>query len=409
MDNVFELLMARGYIEQTTGEEEIRQQLAERPVTFYIGFDPTADSLHLGHFIQVMVMIHLQQAGHRPIALIGGGTALVGDPSGKTEMRKMLSADEINHNAELIKQQLAKYIDFTEGKAIAVNNVQWLQKMNYINFLREVGVHFSVNRMLTAECFKSRMEKGLSFLEFNYMLMQSYDFYHLYKKYNCTMEFGGNDQWSNILGGTDLIRRKEGVTAYGLTFKLLTTSEGKKMGKTESGTIWIDPAKTPPYDLYQYLRNIDDADVENALALLTFLPMEQVKNLGSLAGSAINQGKEELAFQFTKIVHGAEEAKKAKEAAKALFSSGGELGSSTPTTGVERAKFEQGYYIVRLLKELGLASSNGEARRLIKQGGIYLNEQQLADSELDLTLDHFVDQVLILRKGKKIYHRVVLK
>ncbi len=409
MDNVFELLMARGYIEQTTGEEEIRQQLAERPVTFYIGFDPTADSLHLGHFIQVMVMIHLQQAGHRPIALIGGGTALVGDPSGKTEMRKMLSADEINHNAELIKQQLAKYIDFTEGKAIAVNNVQWLQEMNYINFLREVGVHFSVNRMLTAECFKSRMEKGLSFLEFNYMLMQSYDFYHLYKKYNCTMEFGGNDQWSNILGGTDLIRRKEGVTAYGLTFKLLTTSEGKKMGKTESGTIWIDPAKTPPYDLYQYLRNIDDADVENALALLTFLPMEQVKNLGSLAGSAINQGKEELAFQFTKIVHGAEEAKKAKEAAQALFSSGRELGSSTPTTEVERAKFEQGYYIVRLLKELGLASSNGEARRLIKQGGIYLNEQQLADSELDLTLDHFVDHALILRKGKKIYHRVILK
>ncbi|MCG8512804.1 MAG: tyrosine--tRNA ligase [Halanaerobiales bacterium] len=409
MDNVFELLMARGYIEQTTGEEEIRQQLAQGPVTFYIGFDPTADSLHLGHFIQVMVMIHLQQAGHRPIALIGGGTALVGDPSGKTEMRKMLSADEINHNAELIKQQLAKYIDFTEGKAIAVNNAQWLQGMNYINFLREVGVHFSVNRMLTAECFKSRMEKGLSFLEFNYMLMQSYDFYHLYKKYNCTMEFGGNDQWSNILGGTDLIRRKEGVTAYGLTFKLLTTSEGKKMGKTESGTIWIDPAKTPPYDLYQYLRNIDDADVENALALLTFLPMEQVKSLGSLAGSAINQGKEELAFQFTKIVHGAEEAQKAKEAAQALFSSGGELGSSTPTTEVERAKFEQGYYIVRLLKELGLASSNGEARRLIKQGGIYLNEQQLADSELDLTLDHFVDQALILRKGKKIYHRVVLK
>lgn len=409
MDNVFELLMARGYIEQTTGEEEIRQQLAQGPVTFYIGFDPTADSLHLGHFIQVMVMIHLQQAGHRPIALIGGGTALVGDPSGKTEMRKMLSADEINHNAELIKQQLAKYIDFTEGKAIAVNNAQWLQGMNYINFLREVGVHFSVNRMLTAECFKSRMEKGLSFLEFNYMLMQSYDFYHLYKKYNCTMEFGGNDQWSNILGGTDLIRRKEGVTAYGLTFKLLTTSEGKKMGKTESGTIWIDPAKTPPYDLYQYLRNIDDADVENALALLTFLPMEQVKSLGSLAGSAINQGKEELAFQFTKIVHGAEEAQKAKEAAQALFSSGGELGSSTPTTEVERAKFEQGYYIVRLLKELGLASSNGEARRLIKQGGIYLNEQQLADSELDLTPDHFVDQALILRKGKKIYHRVVLK
>ena len=409
MDNVFELLMARGYIEQTTGEEEIRQKLAQGPVTFYIGFDPTADSLHLGHFIQVMVMIHLQQAGHRPIALIGGGTALVGDPSGKTEMRKMLSADEINHNAELIKQQLAKYIDFTEGKAIAVNNAKWLQEMNYINFLREVGVHFSVNRMLTAECFKSRMEKGLSFLEFNYMLMQSYDFYHLYKKYNCTMEFGGNDQWSNILGGTDLIRRKEGVTAYGLTFKLLTTSEGKKMGKTESGTIWIDPAKTPPYDLYQYLRNIDDADVENALALLTFLPMEQVKNLGSLAGSAINQGKEELAFQFTKIVHGAEEAKKAKEAAQALFSSGGELGSSTPTTEIERAKFEQGYYIVRLLKELGLASSNGEARRLIKQGGIYLNEQQLADSELDLTLDHFVDHVLILRKGKKIYHRVVLK
>lgn len=409
MDNVFDLLMARGYIEQTTGEEEIRQKLAQGPVTFYIGFDPTADSLHLGHFIQVMVMLHLQQAGHRPIALIGGGTALVGDPSGKTELRKMLSADEINHNAELIKQQLAKYIDFTEGKAIAVNNAQWLQEMNYINFLREVGVHFSVNRMLTAECFKSRMEKGLSFLEFNYMLMQSYDFYHLYKKYNCTMEFGGNDQWSNILGGTDLIRRKEGVTAYGLTFKLLTTGEGKKMGKTESGTIWIDPAKTPPYDLYQYLRNIDDADVENALALLTFLPMEQVKNLGSLAGSAINQGKEELAFQFTKIVHGAEEAQKAKEAAQALFSSGGELGSSTPTTAIERAKFEQGYYIVRLLKELGLASSNGEARRLIKQGGIYLNEQQLADSELDLTLDHFVDHTLILRKGKKIYHRVVLQ
>ena len=409
MENVLDILKERGYIEQTMAENEIRQKLAEGPVTFYIGFDPTADSLHLGHFIQVMVMMHLQQAGHRPIALIGDGTALVGDPSGKTELRKMLAKDEINHNAEAIRVQLAKYLDFTGDKAIAVNNAQWLQEINYINFLREVGVHFSVNRMLTAECFKSRMEKGLSFLEFNYMLMQSYDFYHLYQKYNCTMEFGGNDQWSNILGGADLIRRKEGKTVYGLTLKLLTTSDGKKMGKTESGTIWLDPAKTPPYDLYQYLRNIADADVENALALLTFLPLEQVRRLGSLGGAEINQGKEELAYQFTKIVHGQEEAKKAQKAAQSLFSGDGDLGSSTPTTKIDRISFEEGYYIVQLLKDVGLASSNGEARRLINQGGVYINEQQIKDSDLDITLDYFDDDSLMLRKGKKIYHQIVLQ
>lgn len=409
MKNIFDILNERGYIEQTTGEEEIRKKLSEGPVTFYIGFDPTADSLHLGHFIQVMVMMHMQQAGHKPIAVIGGGTAMVGDPTGKTEMRKMLTRNDININAESIKKQLSKYINFDGENGYTVNNADWLEDINYINFLREVGVHFSVNRMLTAECFKSRMEKGLSFLEFNYMLMQSFDFYQLHKNYNCIMQFGGNDQWSNILGGIELVRRKEGETVYGLTFKLLTTSEGKKMGKTESGAIWIDPDKTSPYDMYQYLRNIDDADVEKSLALLTFLPMDEVKKLGSLEGAQINKAKEKLAFEFTKIVHGKEEARKAQKAARALFSDKGNITKSIPSSEVDKSKFKEGYYIVHLLKDVGLASSSSEARRLINQGGIYINDKQIQTSNLDLTLDYFKNNKLMLRKGKKSYHQIELK
>ncbi|MFW6306376.1 MAG: tyrosine--tRNA ligase [Bacillota bacterium] len=410
MENIFDTLMERGYIEQTTDEPEIRKKLSEEQVTFYIGFDPTADSLHLGHFIQVMVMMHMQRAGHKPIAVIGGGTAMVGDPTGKTEMRKMLTKEDINKNAESIKNQIGKYIDLDNEKGMAVNNAEWLEDVNYINFLRDVGVHFSVNRMLTAECFKSRMEKGLSFLEFNYMLMQSYDFYKLYKNYNCIMEFGGNDQWSNILGGIELVRRKEGKTVYGLTFQLLTTSEGKKMGKTESGAIWIDPDKTPPYDMYQYLRNVDDADVENTLALLTFLPMDEVKRLASLEGAKINKAKEVLAYEFTRIVHGEKEAKKAQKAAKALFNGGGNLTSSTPSTEIDKSKFEKGYYIVHLLKDVGLTTSSGESRRLIKQGGVYINDETIDSLSLDITLDHFQeDNTLMIRKGKKTYHQIVLK
>lgn len=408
MANVFDILKERGYIEQTTHEEEIKELLEKESVTFYIGFDPTADSLHLGHFIQIMVMMHMQRAGHRPIAVIGGGTAMVGDPTGKTEMRKMLTEEEINKNAAALEKQISKFIDLDDDKGIVVNNALWLRNLNYIHFLREIGVHFSVNRMLTAECFKTRLEKGLSFLEFNYMLMQSYDFLELYRRYNCKLQLGGNDQWSNILGGIDLIRRKEGASVYGLTFRLLTTSEGKKMGKTESGAIWIDPDKTSPYDLYQYLRNIGDADVEKALALLTFLPMEEVKRLGSLEGAEINKAKEILAYEFTKIVHGEEEAKKAQKAARALFSNEAEDAASVPSTEMEKERFTKGVGILDLLTETGLTSSKSEGRRLIKQGGIYLEDERINDMDLIITTKDFKDNKLLLRRGKKIYHQIEL-
>ncbi|HHU63778.1 MAG TPA: tyrosine--tRNA ligase, partial [Clostridiales bacterium] len=371
MNNVFDTLKERGYIAQTTHEKEIRELLGKESVTFYIGFDPTADSLHVGHFIQVMVMTHMQRAGHRPIVLLGGGTTMVGDPTGKTEMRKMMSQETINANAQAFKKQLSKFLDFSDDKAIMVNNADWLLNLNYIDFLREVGVHFSVNRMLTAECFKTRLEKGLSFLEFNYMLMQSYDFLQLYRKYNCKLQLGGDDQWSNIIGGVELIRRVESAPAYGMTFTLLTTSEGKKMGKTEAGALWLDPNKTSPYDFYQYWRNVDDADVKKCLSLLTFLPMDEVNRLAGLPGEKINDAKKILAYEVTKIVHGKEEADKAQRAADALFGGGGDI-QDVPTAEMTAAQFNDNANIIDLLVFTGMAPSKGEARRLVKQGGVYI-------------------------------------
>ncbi|HQA48504.1 MAG TPA: tyrosine--tRNA ligase [Bacillota bacterium] len=407
MKNVYDTLMERGFIEQATHEEEIRDMLGRESVTFYIGFDPTADSLHVGHFLQMVTMAHMQRAGHRPIVLLGGGTTMVGDPSGKTDMRKMLSQEQIQHNAERFKVQFSRLIDFSDGKAIMVNNADWLLNLNYINFLRDIGRHFSINRMLSAECYKERLERGLTFLEFNYMIMQSYDFLQLYKKYNCKMQMGGSDQWSNILGGVELIRKVEGGSAYGLTFTLLTTSEGKKMGKTEAGAIWLDPEKTSPYDFYQYWRNVDDRDVEKCLALLTFLPMEEVKRLGSLEGSRINEAKEVLAFELTKTIHGEEEALKAQAAARALFSSGSNL-EAAPTTKISGAEMQQGINILDLLMKTGLTTSRGEGRRLVQQGGLYIGEERVNDTDLVITEESFSDGTLLLRKGKKVYHLVKL-
>lgn len=406
--NVYDILLERGYIEQATHEEEIRELLGKEKVTFYIGFDPTADSLHVGHFIQIMVMMHMQKAGHKPIALFGGGTGMVGDPSGRTDMRKMLTREQVDANVRSFQKQFSRFIDFGEGKAIMVNNADWLAQLNYIDFLRDIGQHFSVNRMLTAECFKNRLEKGLSFLEFNYMLMQSYDFLELFRRYHCKLQLGGNDQWSNIIQGADLVRRVENASAYGLTFKLLTTSEGKKMGKTESGALWLDPAKTSPYDFYQYWRNIDDPDVENCLALLTFLPMEEVKRLGALKDEKINQAKEILAYEVTKLVHGENEATKAQQAARALFGNAGDDDSSIPTTELPEARVQTGLDILSLLKETGLISSNGEGRRLIQQGGVYLGDQRVDDFNRIVTCADFTDKKLLLRKGKKSYHQVKL-
>ena len=407
MKNVYDTLMERGFIEQATHEEEIRDMLGRESVTFYIGFDPTADSLHVGHFLQMITMAHMQRAGHRPIVLLGGGTTMVGDPSGKTDMRKMLSLEQIQYNAERFKVQFSRLIDFSDGKAIMVNNADWLLNLNYINFLRDIGRHFSINRMLSAECYKERLETGLTFLEFNYMVMQSYDFLQLYKKFGCKMQMGGSDQWSNIIGGVELIRKVEGASAYGLTFTLLTTSEGKKMGKTESGAVWLDPEKTSPYDFYQYWRNVDDRDVEKCLALLTFLPMEEVRRLGSLEGSKINRAKEVLAFELTKTIHGEEEALKAQAAARALFSSGSNL-EAAPTTEISGAEMQQGINILDLLMKTGLTTSRGEGRRLVQQCGLYIGEERVNDTDLVITEKSFSDGTLILRKGKKVYHLVKL-
>lgn len=408
MASVYDTLLERGFIEQTTHENEIREMLEKEKVTFYIGFDPTADSLHLGHFIQVMVMMHMQQAGHVPIALFGGGTAMVGDPTGKTDMRKMLTVEEIDENILKMKAQMSKYLTFDGKQGMIVNNGDWLRDLNYIEFLRDVGKHFSVNRMLQAECFKARMEKGLSFLEFNYMIMQSYDFLELNHRYGCKLELGGNDQWSNIIGGVELIRKIDQTPAFGLTFKLLTTSEGKKMGKTENGAVWIDPEKTSPYEMYQYLRNIEDADVENCLALLTFLPMDEVRRLGALEGAEINKAKEVLAYEFTKIVHGEAEANKVQETARALFG-GDKAAADAPATEMDSPKFEEGMGLLALLTELGLTKSNGEARRLVEQGGVFVNEEKQEDVKRIITLADFVDGKLQIRKGKKIHHNVILK
>jgi tyrosyl-tRNA synthetase len=408
MSNVYNTLLERGYIKQLTHEEEIIDLLENNKVAFYTGFDPTADSLHVGHFLQLMVMSHMQKAGHRPIVLIGGGTAMVGDPTGKTDMRRMLTKEEIENNVACFKEQMSKFLDFGEGKAMIVNNGDWLLNLNYVNFLRDVGVHFSVNKMLTAECFKTRLEKGLSFLEFNYMLMQGFDFYELNQRYNCCLELGGDDQWANILGGIELIRKKLSKPAYGMTFKLLTTSEGKKMGKTEGGAVWLNPEKTSPYEFYQYWRNVDDADVENCLALLTYLPMDEVRRLGALKDSAINEAKKVLAYEVTKIVHGVDAADAAKQAAEALFGGSGDM-SSMPATDIAASEVENGLQVTDLLVKCEIAPSKSEARRLIKQGGISINDEKINDMNAQISINNFKDGYLIIKKGKKVYHKVNVK
>ncbi|ACQ54560.1 tyrosine--tRNA ligase [Clostridium botulinum] len=407
MINVYDILKERGYIKQLTHEEEIRELLGKEKISFYIGFDPTADSLHVGHFLQMMVMAHMQKAGHRPIALVGGGTGMIGDPTGKTDMRKMMTKEQIEYNCNCFKKQLAKIIDFSEDKAIMVNNADWLLNLNYIEFLREIGVHFSVNKMLTAECFKSRLEKGLSFLEFNYMLMQGYDFLELNRKYNCVMELGGDDQWSNILAGVDLIRRKESKSAYGMTFTLLTNSEGKKMGKTESGALWLDPEKTSPYEFYQYWRNVADADVEKCLRLITFLPMDEVRRLSSLEGAEINEAKRVLAFEVTKLIHGEEEAQKAKVAAEALFGGNAKDLGNMPTAYIDKDDLNNP--LVDLLAKCEILPSKSEARRLIKQGGLYVNDEKVTDINLVLTEEHVTEDGIMIRRGKKNFNRIVVE
>jgi len=407
MASVFDILKERGYIAQMTHEDKIKEILENEKVTFYIGFDPTADSLHVGHFIQLMVMAHMQRAGHRPIAILGGGTAMVGDPSNRTDMRRMMSREEIQHNADNFKKQISKFIDFSDDKALMVNNADWLLGLNYVDFLRDIGIHFSVNRMLTAECFKSRLERGLSFIEFNYMLMQSYDFLVLFQKYGCKLQLGGDDQWSNIISGIDLIRRVEGQEAYGMTFTLLTTSEGIKMGKTAKGALWLDPAKTSPYEFYQYWRNIHDNDVIKCLKLLTFLPMEKIEELSKLKDEQLNEAKKILAFEVTSLVHGEEEAIKAQQAAEALFGGGGNT-ENMPTTEISKAELGEGMNILDLLQKAKLIPSKGEGRRLISQGGIYLGEDRVESFDLIITEEHFTNNELIVRKGKKVYHRILL-
>lgn len=400
MSKIFDELMERGYIEQIT-HEELKDTLNNEHIPFYIGFDPTADSLHVGHFVSMMVASHMQKAGHKPIILIGGGTATIGDPSGKTDMRRMMSREEIDHNVECFKKQLSKFLSFEgENAAIIVNNGDWLLNLNFVNFMRDIGSLFSVNKMLAAECYKQRMEKGLTFFELGYMLMQSYDFLHLYETYGCKLEMGGNDQWSNILGGVDLIRRIGHSDSYGLTFKLLTTKEGKKMGKTEKGALWLDASKTSPYEFYQYWRNIADEDVKNVLCLLTFLPMDEINRLSSLKDEKINEAKKIAAFEITKLIHGEEEAKKAEQAAEALFEGNGNL-DSMPTTPIE-----ENTSIVDAIIKTGIAPSKGQARTLIDQGGISLNDIKITDTSYIISSDDLKDGYAILKKGKKVYHKL---
>ena len=410
---VFESLQERGLIAQTTNEEKIKNLLNNQKIKFYIGFDPTADSLHVGHFIQIMIMSHLQKAGHTPIALFGGGTGLIGDPSGKTDMRKMLSSEIISHNINCFKKQMSRLIDFSNNNAIMVNNADWLTNLNYIEFLRDVGVHFSVNRMLSFECYKQRLERGLSFFELNYMLMQSYDFLVLNRKYDCVLELGGDDQWSNIIGGVELVRKKENKEVFGMTFNLLTNSEGKKMGKTENGAVWLDENKTSPYDFYQYWRNIDDNDVIKCLKMLTFLPIGQINELSKLEGEEINKAKEILAFEVTSLIHGKETAEKVQNSAKNLFSAGTNF-DNMPTTQIVSDSFSGGkILIIDLLVLANLVISKSEARRLIEQGGISVlfKDKTIKVENFDETLsvDDFSDGFIILKKGKKIFHRINLK
>lgn len=403
--SVLDTLVERGFVHQLTHEEEIAALLAKEKITFYIGFDPTADSLHVGHFLGMMVMAHMQRAGHRPICLIGGGTAMVGDPSGKTDMRKMMTMETIQHNGECFKKQMRRFIDFSDNKALMLNNADWLLHLNYVGMLRDVGASFSVNRMLTAECYKQRLERGLTFLEFNYMIMQAYDFLELHRQTGCVMQMGGADQWSNILAGADLIRRKESKPAYGLTFTLLTTSDGRKMGKTEKGALWLDPEKTSPYDFYQYWRNVDDADVQKCLALLTFLPMAEVRRLGALKDQEINTAKKVLAYEVTQLVHGREEADKAQQAAEALFGGAGAL-DNAPTVTISREMI--GAKLVDVLAATGIFASKGEGRRLIQGGGLYVADVKVADPEYVLGEDLFNGNSVLIRKGKKSYYRLML-
>ena len=406
--SVYDVLAERGFLKQVSHEEEIRELLEKEKITFYIGFDPTADSLHVGHFIALMAMSHMQKAGHRPIVLLGGGTGMVGDPSGKDEMRKMLTPEFIAHNIACFKKQMSRFIDFSDDKAIMVNNADWLLDLNYIKLLREVGVHFSVNRMLTAECFKKRLERGLSFFEFNYMIMQSYDFYALYQKYGCNMQFGGDDQWSNMLGGTELIRRKLGKNAYAMTINLLLNSEGKKMGKTQSGAVWLSAEKTSPYDFYQYWRNVDDGDVIKCLKMLTFLPLEEIDELAKLEGSEINKAKEILAHELTELVHGKEEADKAQEAARAIFSNKTNT-DNMPSTTLTEADFADGEIgILDLMKKCGLIPSNGEGRRLIQQGGVSVDDEKVTDVYAKVAKSDFEKGYVVIKKGKKVYHKAIL-
>ena len=404
MQNVFDILQERNYIEQMTHPEQMKEMFSKESVPFYIGIDPTADSLHVGHFVSLMVASHMQKCGHKPIILMGGGTAIIGDPSGKTDMRKMLTKEDIEHNVACIKKQVEKFVSFEgENSAIIVNNADWLCDLKYIDFMREIGSKFTINKMLAADCYKNRMDTGLTFFEMGYMLMQSYDFLHLYETYGCKLEMGGNDQWSNILGGVDLIRRIGKDDSYGLTFKLLTTKEGKKMGKTEKGALWLDPEKTSPYEFYQYWRNIDDADVKTVLSLLTFLPMDEVNRLSSLKDEKINEAKKVAAFEITKLIHGEEEARKAEEAASALFEGTGNL-DSMPTTQIEK-----NISILDAMINAGLAPSKGQARTLINQGGIALNDEKISDTNYILSEKDFKDGFAILKKGKKIYHKLEVK
>ena len=406
MSSVYDVLKERGFIAQCTYEEDLKKALENEKVTFYVGFDPTADSLHIGHYIPIMAMAHMQKFGHRPIALVGGGTAMIGDPSGKTDMRKMMTREMVDANASAIKKQRSRFISFDDDKAIMADNADWLLGLNYVEFIRDIGAHFSVNRMLTAECYKQRLERGLTFLEFNYMLMQSYDFLMLNQKYGCTVQMGGDDQWSNMLSGADLIRRKERKDAFAMTFKLLLTHDGKKMGKTVAGALWLDPKKTSPYDFYQYWRNVDDEDVEKCLALLTFLPMDEVRELGALEGSEKNKAKRVLAYEVTKLVHGEEEANKAQQAAEALFG-GGAAAGSVPTTHITEAQLDEDARVTTWAVNCGLCKSRGEARKTVEGGGLYIGDEKVSDVNKTLTWAELQGEGVLLRKGKKSYHKLV--
>ena len=403
---IYDELVARGLIAQVTDEKEIRELIDNGKATFYIGFDPTADSLHVGHFMALCLMKRLQEAGNRPIALLGGGTGMVGDPSGRTDMRQMMTKETIQHNCDCFKKQMSRFIDFSEGKALMVNNADWLLDLNYVDFLREIGPHFSVNRMLTAECYKQRMEKGLSFLEFNYMLMQSYDFYELFQRYGCNMQFGGDDQWSNMLGGTELIRRKLGKDAYAMTITLLLNSEGKKMGKTQSGAVWLDPNKTSPFDFYQYWRNVADADVLKCLRMLTFLPLEQIDEMDTWEGSQLNRAKEILAYELTALVHGEEEAKKAESGAKAMFAGGGNA-EHMPTTELKDEDFTDGSIdLITLLQKAELVETRNEGRRAIEQGGVTLDGEKITDIKFQVKKESILPEGSVLRRGKKKFKKI---